>query len=143
MIRSLVVTGLMCGIDAAVTPAAAQDLGRQIARAPDGEVRVAFAARPGVYGDGRNVIAWDCGTGRCRQVQGNYSDDWDNDWRSSCDSGPVRVVLAVRGGQGTRAQGHVGGRWPAAGGGGTDLRPRWSPGATAHLPGTRGHATGE
>ncbi|OLC45007.1 MAG: hypothetical protein DMD29_02380 [Gemmatimonadetes bacterium] len=143
MIRSLVVTGLLCGIAAAVTPAAAQDLGRQIARAPDGEVRVAFAARPGVYGDGRNVIAWDCGTGRCRQVQGNYSDDWDNDWRSSCDSGPVRVVLAVRGGTVTRAKVHVGGRWPAAAAGVTDLGTVSTQVATAYLLGLAGTATGE
>jgi len=51
MIRRLAVATLLCG---AVAGAAAQDLARQIARAPDGDVRLAFAARPGVYGSGRS-----------------------------------------------------------------------------------------
>ena len=140
MIRPLVLIGLLGGIAAAVTTAAAQDLGRQIARAPDGDVRMAFAARPGVYGDGRGAISWDCGSGRCRQ---SYSDDSDNDWRSSCDSGPVRVVLTVRGGRVTRAKVHVGGRWPAAAAGVTDLGTFSTQAATTYLLGLAGTATGE
>ena len=45
MIRPLVLIGLLGGIAAAVTTAAAQDLGRQIARAPDGDVRMARSGR--------------------------------------------------------------------------------------------------
>ncbi len=128
MIRRTLLTGLLC---AAAATAAAQDLARQIARAPDGEVRVSFAARPGVYGNGRNVIAWDCGSGRCRNVQGNYDDR--DDWHSSCVSGPVRVVLAVRGGTVTRAKVYVGGHWTAAGAGVTDLGTVSAPAAAAYF----------
>ena len=128
MIRRTLLTGLLC---AAAATAAAQDLARQIARAPDGEVRVSFAARPGVYGNGRNVIAWDCGSGRCRNVQGNYDDR--DDWHSSCDSGPVRVVLAVRGGTVTRAKVYVGGHWTAGGAGVTDLGTVSAPAAAAYF----------
>ena len=116
MIRPTLLTGLLC---AAAASAAAQDVARQVARAPDGEVRMSFAARPGVYGNGRNIIAWDCGSGRCRNVQGNYDDR--DDWRSDCDSGPVRVRLDVRGGTVTHAKVYVGGHWTAGGAGVTDL----------------------
>jgi HEAT repeat protein len=120
MIRTL--AALAIALTTAIPPPlAAQDLARQVARVPDGDVRLAFAARPGVYGNGRNVIAWDCpsGGGRCRSVQSSYSDD--EDWRSSCDSGPVRVVLSVRAGTVTRARTYVGGHWTTAGPGVTDL----------------------
>jgi len=113
---------------AVATAAAGQDLARQVAAAPDGQVRFSYAARPGVYGDGRNIISWDCqdargGVGRrCRnrQVDGGYSDG--DDWHSACDSGPVRVALTVRAGAVTRLRAYVGGAWrPTTGGGATDL----------------------
>ncbi len=40
--------------------ASAQTLERRVSAAPDGSVRFSFAARPGVYGNGRNMI--DLGT---------------------------------------------------------------------------------
>ena len=55
----------------AATAAAGQDLGARVAAAPDGQVRFSYAARPGIYGNGRNIISWDCrdGGGRCRNRQ--------------------------------------------------------------------------
>ena len=96
---------------AAATAAAGQDLGARVAAAPDGQVRFSYGARPGVYGDGRNSISWDCRDGRCRnrQGEGNYSDG--DDWHSACDSGPVRVALTVRGGAVTHLRAYVGGAW--------------------------------
>ena len=95
----------------AATAAAGQDLGARVAAAPDGQVRFSYAARPGIYGNGRNIISWDCRDGRCRnrQVEGNYSDE--DDWHSACDSGPVRVALTVRGGGVTHLRVYVGGEW--------------------------------
>ena len=97
----------------AATAAAGQDLGARVAAAPDGQVRFSYAARPGIYGNGRNIISWDCrdGGGRCRnrQVDGGYSDG--DDWHSACDSGPVRVALTVRGGGVTHLRVYVGGEW--------------------------------
>lgn len=87
-------------------------LERRVAAAPDGTVRLSFAARPGVYGNGRNMIGWDCRSGRCRsqQVEGNYSDWEGEDWASACDSGPVRVALTVRAGAVTDLRTYVGGQ---------------------------------
>ncbi|MDP3909937.1 MAG: hypothetical protein Q8Q14_06065 [Gemmatimonadales bacterium] len=77
-------------------------LERRIAGAPDGSVRFSFAARPGVYGNGRNIISWDC-----------------KDGASACDSGPVRIALTRRGGAVTEVRAYVGGEW-RTGASGTD-----------------------
>jgi hypothetical protein len=97
--------------------AAAQTLATRIAGAPDGDARLAFGAKPGVFGNGRSVIQWDCGSGHCRSQWGaSYSDSDDNDWRTPCDSGPVRVSMTVRGGRVTSVRVVVGGQWlPRAG----------------------------
>lgn len=111
-----------------------QSLERRVAAAPDGTVRFSFAARPGVYGNGRNVISWDCRNGRCRnrQVQGNFSDVDGDDWTSACDSGPVRVVLTVRAGTVTDLRTYVGGDW-RPGTGVTDLGTVGAREAAAYL----------
>src|SRR2546422_8569024 len=43
----------------------AQRLGARVAAAPDGTVRLSFAARPGVCGNGVNIISLECRDGRC------------------------------------------------------------------------------
>lgn len=102
-------------------------LERRVAAAPHGTVRFSFAARPGVYGNGRNVISWDCDRGgrcRSRQVEG--------DWASACDSGPVRIVLSVRAGAVTDLRTYVGGEW-RPGTGVTDLGTVGAREAAAYL----------
>jgi hypothetical protein len=95
---------------AAATAAAAQDLGRRVAAAPDGQVRLSYAARPGIYGNGRNMISWDCRGGHCRSQ--NVDGNWDEgEGRSACDSGPVRLALTVRSGAVTALRVYVGGSW--------------------------------
>jgi len=47
----------------------AQSLERRVTAAPDGSVRFSFAAKPGVYGNGRNMISWDCDKGNCHKEQ--------------------------------------------------------------------------
>ena len=70
----------------------AQSLAQRVARAPDGVVRFAFAARPGVTGDGERGIRWPCEDGDCgRRFDGGSR-------RAVCDTGPVRVTLTVRDG---------------------------------------------
>lgn len=119
--------GARCAVSGALLllatgAAAAQSLERRVAGAPDGAVRFSFAARPGVYGNGRNIISWDCRNGNCRnrQVNGNYSDMDSDDWSSECDSGPVRIALTVRSGRVTDLRTYVGGEWRTAATG-TDL----------------------
>jgi len=88
-----------------------QSLERRVAAAPDGTVRFSFAAKPGVYGNGRNMISWDCDKGNChnRQVDGNWDDH--DDWNMPCDSGPVRVALTKSSGRITDLRVYVGGEW--------------------------------
>lgn len=100
-------------------PLTAQSLEQRIARAPDGEVRFSYAARPGVYGNGWTVITWDCDGGRCRSRHPAGRGETD-EWRSPCDSGPVRVSLMRHGEEVTRVRVYVGGAWQPAEGG-TDL----------------------
>jgi len=99
-----------------------QSLAARVAAAQDGWVRFVFAARPGVMGNGRTIIQWDCGRGNCRQqVEGDFSDVSDGDWRGACDSGTatmresfrVRVELRVRRGAVSSLRVAVGGRWIA------------------------------
>ena len=90
--------------------AAAQTLEQRVAKSPDGSVRFSFAAKPGVYGNGRNSISWDCDKGNCRnQVNGDW-EDRDN-WNSPCDSGPVRVAVQKTSGRITDLRVYVGGEW--------------------------------
>jgi hypothetical protein len=98
-----------------------QSLEKRVAAAPDGSVRFSFAAKPGVYGNGRNSISWDCDNGNChnRQVD-NYSDGDRADSDMPCDSGPVRVALTKRSGSITDLRVYVGGEWRSATGA-TDL----------------------
>lgn len=87
-----------------------QPLERRVASAPDGSVRFSYAAKPGVYGNGRNRISWECQNGNCRHNQTWDSDD-NYDWDTPCDSGPVRVALSKRDGKVYDLRVYVGGEW--------------------------------
>ena len=93
-------------------PALGQGLPGRIAAAPDGTVRLSFAARPAVCGNGRNVIAFDCANGRCGRhtimFDGRYEGD---EVEYDCEPGPVRVSLTVRKGVVQSLRTYVGGRW--------------------------------
>jgi HEAT repeat protein len=97
---------------AALAAQDAKDIERRVGAVADGEVRLQFAARPGVVGDGRSFIAWDCEGGRCRHQ--HTDGDWDNasrDWRSLYEPGPVRVSLRVRERAVVGIKTYVGGAW--------------------------------
>src|SRR3712207_1306444 len=109
--------------------AEAQPLLDRVTRAPDGVVRLSYAARAGVCGNGTWIVT------RSR------ADEWEND----CDTGPVRVSLTVRGGQVQALRTYVGGRWragaPPVGGAGTVLRQVAVPAAAEMAVGLgRAHA---
>jgi len=108
--RLVLVWALMSGT------AAAQRLGARVAGAPDGIVRLSFAARPGVCGDGRQVIAFDCTDGRCGRGAGGRTITFDGGFYGAeveydCEPGPVRVSLTVRTGRVRSLRSYVGGRW--------------------------------
>ena len=68
----------------------AQSLSQRIASAPDGAVQFAYAARPGVCGNGRTYYS----------INGSmwFGSMNDNTLRSDpCQPGPVRVVLGRAG----------------------------------------------
>jgi hypothetical protein len=99
---------------AAQAVAAPAAIERRVAAVADGEVRFAFAARPGVVGNGRNVIAWDCANAdECRHQQ--VTGDWDRvsraDWQAFREPGPVRVRLRVRERAVVGLDLYVGGAW--------------------------------
>jgi hypothetical protein len=97
--------------------AIAQSLAQRIASAPDGKVRMTFAARPDVCGHGTFISR-----GRNNRMTWN-----DNDWNADveyseyCDESPVRVVLDVSGRRVTKIRTYVGGRWRSPSGTVTDL----------------------
>jgi hypothetical protein len=92
-------------------PARAQTLAQRIARAPDGPVRLTYAARPGVCGNGAGVISFDCADGTCGRRRMTVDSDWESEGPCACESGPVRLALRVAGGRVTRVRAYVGGRW--------------------------------
>lgn len=72
-----------------------QSIAERVSAVRDGQVRMSFAARPGVCGNGRNI---------------STHRDTD-DWESWCEPGPVRVALDVRDGRVIDIDTYVGGRW--------------------------------
>ncbi|MGH7527156.1 MAG: HEAT repeat domain-containing protein [Gemmatimonadales bacterium] len=87
---------------------AAQTLAQRVQAAGEGRVRLSFAAREGVCGDGRsNITIID-------------HDDGD-EWEGECNPGPVRVSLRLSDGRVSDANTYVGGRWRRSDAGITDL----------------------
>ena len=113
-------------------PAVAQRLPARIAATPDGTVRMSFAARPAVCGNGRDVIAFDCSAGRHTiMFDGRFEGD---EVEYDCEPGPVRVSLTVRKGAVQSLRTYVGGRWAIPVGPGiTDLGMVSSRDATEYL----------
>lgn len=111
--RWLVVAAGVC----VAAPALAQErLADRIASAPDGRVRLTFAARPGVCGDGEHV--W---------TQSRREANWDIE----CEPGPVHVVMTTEAGRVQRIRVYVGGRWGAPSAPVTDLGRVAAPDAAA------------
>jgi hypothetical protein len=107
--------GLVATLLALATPASGQSIAERVARVTDGKVRMSFASRPGVCGDGRGGISFDGGRGW--RVRYGRSDDVD--WE--CERGPARVVLRLSDGEVTDVDAYVGGRWRAAAASTVDL----------------------
>lgn len=99
----------------------AREIAARVAGAPDGRVRFTFQSRPTVCGGG----SWISTSGDRRQITsdtGRYK-NWeygrnspDVEWDSTCEHGPVRMVVAVAHHAVTGIRTYVGGRWrPASG----------------------------
>lgn len=112
MTRALLALAAALGAALSVPARApAQTLAQRVARAPDGAVHLAYAAREGVCGDGAGVISFDCANGSCGRRRITTNSDWESDGPCACDSGPVRLALQVAGGRVTHVRTYVGGIW--------------------------------
>jgi hypothetical protein len=88
--------------------ASSQSLARRVADAPDGKVRLEFAARPDLCGNGNYVSR---GNHNRTQWDSDYSEDVE--YAEDCMRGPVRVVLTKSGRQVVRIRTYMGGSWRA------------------------------
>ncbi len=84
----------------------AQSLSSRVARVRDGTVRLSFASRPDVCGNGRGSIS----TRNGDRVILNR-----DEWAEECEPGPVRIALDVADGEVVALRTYVGGRWRSAG----------------------------
>ena len=84
----------------------AQSLARQIDRVRDGTVRMSFASRPGVCGDGRETVR----SGQVIMVFPSLF-SYGRSEMSVCFTGPVRVAIGRADGETVSLRVHVGGRW--------------------------------
>jgi hypothetical protein len=109
----------MLTIAGAAGPLAAQSLRTRIEAAPDGLVRISYAGKPGLCGNGEGSI--------------HRRSSRDDGWERDCDDGPVRVALDLRGGQVRSVRTYVGGRWTSATGPVTDLGPVSAPEAAGYF----------
>ncbi len=74
----------------------AQAVTERVGRAPDGTVRMSYAAREGVCGNGSNI---------------SMSDDGDRQWKSDCQHGPIRLTFQKSGTTISHIKVRVGGAW--------------------------------
>jgi hypothetical protein len=96
----------LCSV-AGILPGQTGPLASRVGAAPDGDVRMSFASRPDICGEGNSIM-----TGSHDHTVWNsnsYSADveWDND----CEHGPVRLVLKVRDHTPFALHAYVGGHW--------------------------------
>lgn len=95
---------------------AGSSIARRVAAAPDGEVRLTYATRDNVCGDGRDGVA----IGRSMYFSTNMESygGWSN---MRCERGPARVTLTVEGHRVVGVRTRVAGAWSSASSGVTDL----------------------
>lgn len=105
----------MCA--AAMTLAAgtlpAQGIAKRVAQVKDGTVRMSYASRSDVCGNGAGNISTHNGTQRNSSSGGSttITTTRHNEWEDECESGPVRVAIDVADGKPIALRAYVGGRW--------------------------------
>ena len=105
-------------------PAQGTDLARRIASAPDGLVKMTYASRDGVCGDGRSFIAEVASSARGHEVwfaDGMSMSGVGGDIAARCVRGPVRLLLVVRDHRVVAVQPFVGPSSPATERAGTEI----------------------
>jgi HEAT repeat protein len=103
-------------------------IARRVVAAPDGEVRLAYATRPDVCGDGRDGIS--VGRSMTFYDRGESYGSWG---RMRCVDGPARVTVTVRDHKVVGVRTRVGGAWPSGASDVTDLGRVGAPEAAAYF----------
>lgn len=95
----------------ATTASAQRSLAARIEAVKTGRVRLAFAARDGVCGNGMSWFRLKGTSVSGTVINGNWSGS--RDVEPSCEHGPVRVVVVRLDGETTEIRNYVGGTWRA------------------------------
>jgi hypothetical protein len=132
----------VCSVGAALlvlTPAVnGQSIADRVDEVEDGKLRMSFAARPGVCGDGHKSVSFNDGRG-----WNIRHEEHGEDWERVCEHGPVRVVLRVRDGEITDVDTYVGGRWRSPTSSTVDLGTISAPDASEYFLGLARTADGD
>src|SRR5262245_62133265 len=126
MIRTacMLATTALASVFLKLPPQQGGDLGRRIVAAPDGLVKMTYAARDGICGDGRSFIAEPISASRGHEMwftDGMSATGFSGDVAARCASGPVRLLLVVRDHRVVAVQPFVGPSTPATERAGTEL----------------------
>lgn len=104
---SRILSGFVFAAAVVAAPAIAQTtLASRVAQSRDGVVRLEYAARPGVCGNGRDMVAY-----RHAMFARSF-ESWGTWSGVSCVPGPMRVTVSVSRGTPTQVRTQVGGAWP-------------------------------
>jgi hypothetical protein len=103
--------GAIALLAAAVTTLAAQGIARRISQVKDGTVRMSFASRADVCGNGAGNVSTGNGTHRTINSGTGYTTTRHNEWEDDCAPGPVRVAIDIADGKPIALRSYVGGRW--------------------------------
>ena len=88
-------------------PAQNGSLESRVAGVSDGDVRMSFASRQDICGEGNSIMTG----GRDRTISNFSSNSPDVEWDQDCEHGPVRLVLKIHDHTVTALHAYVGGRW--------------------------------
>jgi hypothetical protein len=89
----------------------AQSLAERVAAVGTGTVRLEFASKPGVCGNGRGNISVRVDGVRTISSGTYVSSGRRDEWEDDCEPGPVRIALDVERREVTGVRSYVGGRW--------------------------------
>lgn len=92
-------------------PLQAQSLAERVAAVGTGTVRMQFASREGVCGNGRGNISIRHDGGRRTAMAASENGYLTREWEDECEPGPVRLAVDVRARTITEIRAYVGGRW--------------------------------
>jgi hypothetical protein len=102
-----------CGVSVMLVSATlpAQTIARRVAQVKDGSVRMSFASRSDVCGNGAGNISTRNGRTMNSNGSGGYTASRHNEWEDDCEAGPVRVAIDIADGKPIALRAYVGGRW--------------------------------